>query len=65
MKYKLIFKIALGVWLILSGYILGFYQVTIPHWNNIIIGIILILFALWESADMLPKKDDNQNNAGQ
>lgn len=37
----------LGIWLILSPFLLGFSDVASATWNNIIIGILLAVVAGW------------------
>ena len=39
--------IFLGVWLIASPWALGFYSINLMTWNNVVAGIFVILFALW------------------
>lgn len=56
MKLSFILKIAIGAWLTLSPWILGFSSLNLAFWNNIIIGIAIILTAVWENADS--KEDD-------
>jgi len=34
-----------GIWLIISPWILGFFQYNIAFWNVMVIGIILIILA--------------------
>jgi len=41
------FLIIVGSWLIVSPWLLGFSELNLPLWNNIIIGVGLIIFALW------------------
>jgi ABC-type transport system involved in cytochrome bd biosynthesis fused ATPase/permease subunit len=36
----------IGIWLIVSPWILGFFQYNLAAWNAIIIGVILIIFSL-------------------
>ena len=39
--------IALGAWLIVSPWVLGFASINLALWNNVIAGIVFILLALW------------------
>ncbi|MFA5386111.1 MAG: SPW repeat protein [Candidatus Paceibacterota bacterium] len=34
-----------GIWLVVSPWLLGFFQYNIATWNAVIIGIILIVFS--------------------
>jgi predicted ferric reductase len=44
----------LGVWLVLSPFILGFAHQTYATWNNVVVGVIVAILALW-SAMALPE----------
>jgi len=44
MKFSLPFLI-LGIWLVISPWILGFFQYNIAAWNVVAIGIIAIVFS--------------------
>jgi len=35
----------LGIWSIISPWVLGFFQYNIALWNAIVLGIILIIFS--------------------
>jgi hypothetical protein len=41
-------QIALGIWLVLSPWILGFYKFAPALWSSIIAGVISGLLGLWE-----------------
>ncbi len=47
MKTRVWGGIILGVWLILSPWILGFSSLNLAFWNCVILGSGIILFALW------------------
>jgi len=36
----------LGIWLVISPWVLGFFQYDIAAWNAIAVGVILIIFSL-------------------
>lgn len=38
----------LGIWLLLSPWLLGFSDLNLTTWNNIIVGVLLILWSLKE-----------------
>lgn len=40
----------IGVWLILSPWVLGFAEVNLAMWNAVIAGALLALLALWNMA---------------
>jgi hypothetical protein len=39
---------ALGLWALISPWLLGFSDVNLAAWNNILIGILIVLFELWD-----------------
>lgn len=39
----------LGLWLIVSPFILGFTDLTVAFWNNIILGIIVAVLGVWNA----------------
>jgi hypothetical protein len=39
------FSVIMGAWLIISPFVLGFSNVTMAMWHNIILGIIVVAFA--------------------
>ncbi len=39
--------LGLGVWLILSPWILGFSSLNLVSWNNLLVGALAIIFSLW------------------
>lgn len=40
-------QIGLGVWLILSPWLLEFSSVSVMKWNNIGVGTVLVLLNVW------------------
>ncbi|MBI3589557.1 MAG: SPW repeat protein [Candidatus Liptonbacteria bacterium] len=40
-------QMALGFWLILSPWLLGFSSVSVMKWSNVIIGTAIFLINLW------------------
>lgn len=41
-----------GLWLIVSPWVLGFSMVTAAVWNLVIVGLLVVFFSLWESRIM-------------
>ena len=39
----------IGVWLVLSPFLLGFSGATVAMWNSVVLGIAVIVFALWSA----------------
>jgi hypothetical protein len=54
-------NVVLGVWLILSAFVLG-VTAAVPFWNSIIFGIIIALVALFASAQGFSKVPTNPPN---
>ena len=36
-----------GLWFILSPWLLGFHEVTLVKWANVLVGILLVLLNAW------------------
>jgi len=47
MKWNHWAVIILGVWLILSPWILGYSELNLVTWNSIVIGALIIVFTFW------------------
>ena len=41
-------QIALGAWILVSPWILGFGSISFMKWSNVIIGTAIILINLWK-----------------
>lgn len=41
----------LGLWLLLSPWLLGFSAFNLVAWNNILVGALIIIFVFWHFAD--------------
>ncbi len=39
----------LGVWILVSPWALGFYEIAPARWSSLISGAALVLLALWEN----------------
>ncbi|MEX0689821.1 MAG: SPW repeat protein [Candidatus Paceibacterota bacterium] len=40
--------IVIGVWSVLAPWILGFSGLNLVSWNSIMIGGLIVIFALWD-----------------
>ena len=49
----------LGLWLIVSPFILGYWEVSSALWSQIISGVLVGLIALWQIVEF---EDDITNN---
>ena len=47
MKWNHIVLVILGVWLIVSPWVLAYSALNLPSWNNILMGTLVIVFTLW------------------
>lgn len=47
MKWNNVVLIVLGVWLIISPWLLGYSALNLPSWNSILMGVLVIIFSLW------------------
>lgn len=41
------FQVGLGVWLVLSPWLLEFQSISIMKWNNMGVGTVLVLLNVW------------------
>lgn len=41
-------EIIIGLWLIISPWLLGFRSISVMMWSNTLVGIILVIAGLWE-----------------
>lgn len=42
-------NVLLGIWVLISPWALGYSNVAAPLWNNVILGIIVIILAAWSA----------------
>lgn len=56
-------KFILGIWILISPWILGYWRITSALWNQIIIGVLIILLFLWEVVGT-EEKQKNKINEG-
>jgi len=48
MKYLNWIQLVLGLWIFVSPWILGFSDISTALWSNVIVGALVVIFALWE-----------------
>ena len=41
-------QLALGAWIMVSPWLLGFSSITVMKWSNLITGLVLVLINVWE-----------------
>ncbi|MCL4404066.1 SPW repeat protein [Patescibacteria group bacterium] len=51
MKWTQWILLILGLWLLLSPWLLGFSAFNLVAWNNILVGALIIIFVFWHFAD--------------
>ena len=52
-------QLFLGVWILISPWLLGFNSITVMMWSNLIVGVAIILVNIWTIFG------DNQKQSGQ
>ncbi|MBI2591126.1 MAG: SPW repeat protein [Candidatus Brennerbacteria bacterium] len=40
-------QLILGVWIFVSPWLLGFYEINLALWSNLIAGIAIVILSLW------------------
>ncbi len=40
-------QLFLGLWLVISPWVLGFSSISIMKWSNVIVGTVIFLINLW------------------
>ncbi len=58
-------QLVLGIWILLSPWLLGFSSISFMTWSNLIAGIILILINVWAifgEADESNERSSSQTN---
>ncbi|MEK7654208.1 MAG: SPW repeat protein [Patescibacteria group bacterium] len=58
MKWLSWITLILGIWLIVSPFVLGYWRVTSALWVQITVGVLLSLVAVWQIVD----RDDETTN---
>ncbi|MFH1193068.1 MAG: SPW repeat protein [Candidatus Jorgensenbacteria bacterium] len=39
--------VGLGVWVLISPWVLGFSALNLARWNNALMGLVIIILAFW------------------
>ncbi|MCL4399794.1 SPW repeat protein [Patescibacteria group bacterium] len=47
MRWNFVILIVIGVWLIISPWVLGYSALNLPSWNNLLMGALVVIFSLW------------------
>lgn len=50
-RYAFFINLILGLWLLVSPWVLGFTSMVTPMWSHIIVGVIIALLALWRALE--------------
>ncbi len=50
---------SLGIWIIASPWILGYWRITPALWNQVVIGVIITLLSLWGIVGIEEEDDIN------
>lgn len=45
-----------GVWLVIAPWVLGYSEVNLASWNSILVGGLVIVFALWNFSPTAPNE---------
>jgi hypothetical protein len=40
-------EIGIGLWVLLSPWLLGFSDITVAKWSNVLLGLVLIVVNAW------------------
>lgn len=40
-------QLVLGIWLMVSPWLLGFSSISLMKWNNLLAGLIIVLINVW------------------
>jgi hypothetical protein len=40
-------QLIVGIWILISPWLLGFSSISVAKWSNVAAGLILVLIALW------------------
>lgn len=41
-------ELALGIWVLASPWILGYWRVTSALWSQVVAGVLLVIVAIWQ-----------------
>lgn len=53
----------IGLWLVLSPWLFGFSDITLMKWNNVVVGVILVLVNVWAIFGEKQVINNSQTNA--
>jgi threonine/homoserine/homoserine lactone efflux protein len=42
-----LFEIVVGAWILLSPWLLGFSNISVMRWSNVLFGLALLLVGVW------------------
>jgi len=51
-------ELGLGVWVLISPWLLGFSSISIMKWSNLLVGLSLVLIGIWA---IFGEKRERQN----
>ncbi len=51
----------LGVWILISPWILGYWRITPALWNQVVAGVLVILLSLWGVVGVDEENNNNNN----
>lgn len=52
-------EFALGLWVLVSPWILGYWRITTALWSGVVAGVLIILLSLWRIVGV---EDQHTNN---
>lgn len=41
-------QLILGIWVLVSPWVIGFADISAALWSNVIVGALVVIFALWQ-----------------
>ncbi len=53
----------MGLWMLVSPWLLGYWRITAALWSQIIAGVLIILLSLWQIVGV-EETDQNKNPNG-
>ena len=52
-------EFVLGIWILSSPWILGYWRITSALWSQVVAGVVLILLSLWRIVGVNDEKNLN------
>jgi hypothetical protein len=43
-------QFVIGFWIMISPWLLGFSEVTLAKWSNVLLGLVIVLMSVWTMA---------------